>query len=889
MSQPDSAPAATPDPTALPGACAVVLLDEAGRVTAANASASALWRTGPGELIGAHFASLIQFDVVSNEPDWLASNWEIILATALDQSARLTLQPRTGTPRDMLVRLEKNLGPQPGYLATALPLSGPAAPAAGDDASFRLLAEKGVAGFFDLNLQTGRAHYSPAWKKIIGYADAELPDTLDHWRQLIHPDDSSAAPDQLGKKLAVRAKPFVVEFRMKHRLGHWVWIQCTGLQVVGANGELERVIGLHLDITERKELEEISIANDTRMQELSSTGPLGAFELDFAAKLFWFSPVWKKTLGWAEAERAAELATFTAALPPAAAAAGPEVWLLQHAVGQSSFVVPVQLQDKNGRLVPLLFGAHRSLTRKKDLARVTGFICALPEGLAAASGTGLPEGLANEALTALAEGVIIVDDRGRIAYLNAVAARLLCRSAESARSQPVGEVFRLVNRESGRASDDPLDRVLTADKPLPLISEDALVASAEGLAPTPIVWTARAALDPAGKPYGAVIVFRDPNEMNLTPEELVRANRFESLGLLAGGIAHDFNNLLTTIMGGISLGKDTRDYSSLDDSEQACLAAKGLTKQLLTVAKGGGGTLTVQAAKEILTDTLKIAAAGSTAEVTVEVAADTAPVLVDRGQMLQVFQNLVVNALQAMPPLPHRPKVQLRAANLTLAEGQVAPLPAGEYVEFEVRDNGSGIPPQYVAKIFDPFFTTKKHGTGLGLATVLSIVRKHGGQIGLDTAVGVGTAFTVYLPTANRPVEVQARRAASLRFGTGRVLFMDDDPKITSITATMLKSLDYKFDLAKNGEEAITFYKRYLNIGRPYDAVIMDISVVGGMGGEETFKALRELDPDIRAIVSSGYDNDDMAKKFLDLGFCGYLTKPYRVAELGKVLRAVLG
>jgi len=128
-----------------------------------------------------------------------------------------------------------------------------------------------------------------------------------------------------------------------------------------------------------------------------------------------------------------------------------------------------------------------------------------------------------------------------------------------------------------------------------------------------------------------------------------------------------------------------------------------------------------------------------------------------------------------------------------------------------------------------------------------------------------------------------------MRFGTGRVLFMDDDPKITSITATMLQSLDYKFDLAKNGEEAIKFYKRYLNIGRPYDAVIMDISVIGGMGGEETFKAIRELDPDVRAIVSSGYDNDDMAKRFLELGFCGYLTKPYRVADLGKVLKTVLG
>ncbi|MEI7552122.1 MAG: ATP-binding protein [Verrucomicrobiota bacterium] len=889
MSQSPPTPThATPDPIAR-GACAVLWVDEAGRVTAANATAQALWRTGPDELVGEHLVRLIQFDVVSDDADGLAAHWEVLLATALDTSARLAIQPRTGAAQDMLVRLERNLGAAPGYIATALAPAAAAAPAAGDDASFRLLAEKGVAGFFDLNLQTGRAHYSAAWKRILGYAEAELPDTLDHWRQLIHPDDSSAAPDQLGKKLAGRGQPFVVEFRMRHRLGHWVWIQCTGLQVSGANGELERVIGLHLDITERKELEEISIANDTRLQELSGTGPLGAFELDFAAKTFWFSPAWKKLLGWGEAERAPELATFTTALPAAEAAAGPEVWLLQHAVGQPSFVVPVQLQTKQGQLLPLLLGAHRTLTRKRDLARVTGFICALPANLTAPAAAGLPAGLASEALAAVAEGVLIVDERGRIAFVNAVAARLLSRSAESTRGQPVGEVFRLVNRESHRASDDPLDRVLTATHPLPLISEDALAGPAEGLAPTPIVWTARAAHDPAGKPYGAVIVFRDPNEMTLTPEELVKANRFESLGLLAGGIAHDFNNLLTTIMGGISLGKDTRDYSSLDDSEQACLAAKGLTRQLLTIAKGGAGTLSVQPAQDLLADSVKLAGAGSTAEITVEVAAGTAPVQVDRGQLLQVFQNLVVNALQAMPPAPHRARVELRARNLTLAADQVAPLPPGDYVEFEVRDNGSGIPPQHVAKIFDPFFTTKKHGTGLGLATVLSIVRKHGGQIGLDTAEGAGTAFTVYLPTANRPVEVQARRAASLRFGTGRVLFMDDDPKITAITATMLKSLDYKFDLAKNGEEAITFYKRYLNIGRPYDAVIMDISVVGGMGGEETFQALRELDPDLRAIVSSGYDNEEMARKFLALGFCGYLTKPYRVAELGKLLRTVLG
>jgi CheY-like chemotaxis protein len=219
----------------------------------------------------------------------------------------------------------------------------------------------------------------------------------------------------------------------------------------------------------------------------------------------------------------------------------------------------------------------------------------------------------------------------------------------------------------------------------------------------------------------------------------------------------------------------------------------------------------------------------------------------------------------------------------------VPSLPAGDYVEFEVRDNGSGIKPEHVAKIFDPFFTTKKHGTGLGLATVLSIVRKHGGQIGLDTQLGVGTAFTVYLPKADKPVEVQARKAASLRFGTGRILFMDDDAKISTLTATMLQSLDYKFDLAKDGDEAIALYKRYLNIGRPYDAVIMDLTVVGGMGGEECFAELKKLDPDVRAIVASGYDNDEMARQFLDRGWCGYLTKPYRVTELGKILKQVLG
>jgi two-component system, cell cycle sensor histidine kinase and response regulator CckA len=875
----------TPEP------CAVLALDPAGRVTAANSSARALWQTGDRELVGEHFASLIQFEVLSDEPEWLEAQWAVLLANALDKSAPLAVQPREGAPRDALVRIEKNLGPSAGYVVTVQPPS--ATEILAEDEStvaFRLLAEKGAVGFFDLHLKAGRVRFSPAWKKILGYKDDELPDTLEIWHKLIHADDSAASPDKIGKKFTVGARPFNVEFRMYHRLEHWVWVQCVGLQMISPAGEVERVIGFQLDITERKELEEASVVNDARLQDLSDSGPLGAFELDFAGNAFWFSTAWRKILGYTGSAFTHDLASLGRVLPETEVVTDPGAWLLSLSPEKNELLECVTLRAENGSPVPVLLGLHRTLNRKRELMRAVGFICALPDSLCGAAAPGaVPATLATEALNVLSEAVLAVNPEGAVVFANAAALRLLRLVPEQLLQHPASEVFRLVNRQSGHPSGDPRERARTADSPLPLISDDALV-SLSGEASMPVVWTARAARGPDGKPRGVVIVFRNPDEMNLTPEELVRANRFESLGVLAGGIAHDFNNLLATILGSLSLAKDSHDYALLDDAEAACLNAKGLAKQLLAVAKGGGGAQsTVIPAREILEDSVKIAGAGAAAVITVAVAEGTGGILADRAQILQVFQNLVLNALQAMPPPPHPARIEVRAQNVTLKEKKVPPLPAGEYVEFEVRDNGSGIKPEHRKKIFDAFFTTKKHGTGLGLATVISIVRKHGGQIGLDTQEGVGTAFTVYLPRAEQEAELQARKAPSLRFGTGRILFMDDDARISELTGTMLGSLDYKYDLAKNGEEAIALYQRYLNIGRPYDVVIMDITVIGGMGGEEAFKALRKIDPDVRAIVSSGYDNDDMARRFLDMGFCGYLTKPYRVIDLGKILKTVLG
>ena len=880
---------------------AVLVLDGSGKVTSANQEARILWQSGAGELIGEFFPDLFALDIVSDEPEMQEAQWDILLAALLEKRAILSVQPREGAPHPMAVRAEKALGPAGGYIVVIEPPleTSALAPAPSDEqaAALQLFAEKGPVGFFDLKLKDRKVLYSPAWKRMLGYLDSELADTYDAWLGLLHPEDTAAAPDKAGRKLKVGARPFSVEFRMKHKAGHWAWVHCVGLQLVNSAGELERVIGIHVDATERKETEESAIAGESRLMALTDDGSLAAFEVDYAGESSWFSGAWLRLLGGLP-EPSNGPAALTDAFSPEECPEGVEAWLLSQAPGQSSFSRTVHLRTRDNRSVPCLLGITRTVTRKRTLSRVVGFAHPLADASAPAPIPAQKEvapqaqppansDVLEEILATIAEGVIATDGQGSVLFANATAARILGQPAEAIAGRPLDQVFALVDRQSGKAGDNPADRALSASGPLPLIGDQAVV-GANGQA-IPVVWTARATFGADAKPRGIVIVFRNPDEMILTPEELIKANRFESLGLLAGGISHDFNNLLTTILGGLSLAKDNRDLSKLGDAERACIAAKGLTKQLLAFTKGGSGVKTVCASKDILEDAVKIASAGSTAVITVHAEDGIGAVQVDRPQILQVFQNLIVNALQAMPPSPHQARVQLRAANATIREGQIASLPAGSYVEFEVRDNGSGIKPEHLEKIWDPFFTTKKHGTGLGLATVLSIVRKLGGEIGLQSTIGEGTVFSIFLPMADQPVEVQARPAPSLRFGTGRVLFMDDDEHICNLTASMLQSLDYKFDIAKRGEEAITLYKRYQNIGRPYDAVIMDLTVVGGLGGEETFRALHELDPDVRAIVSSGYDNEDMAKQYLDMGFCGYLTKPYRVTDLGKVLKAVLG
>jgi len=877
----------------------VLVLDTDGRILVSSAAARSLWQAAPTELVNDFFPNLFAFEVVSRESGWVQSQWEVLLSAALDQSISLKLQPKEAAALDCLVHIEK-AGDEPvRYLAfinlpaQVAPPPSPAltaSPFGGADDFIAQLKERSPLGFFDLNFVKNEVYYSPAWKRMLGYADAALPNTYDSWLALIHPDDSAAAPDRQGKGGATGSRPFSLEFRMKHAKGHYVWVQSVGLQLFGPNGALQRVTGAHLDVSDRKEFEEASLRAEERLLQLSDRGRVGVFDLDFTNGLCWLSPGFKSLLGYNESDLPDTLESFLLTLPMDETVGGVQAYFLAQHPSQIAYFDTLRLRHREGREVLVHAGIVRQISRRKELNRVLGFAVPLPEGASlTAAAPASPSALPAEQLAALLaeihEGVLLTDANGQVILLNAKAEQLLGRASAQCLNQNASEIFQLVHRESGQPGESPIDKALTTGDSTTLSTEFALDLGAPR--PMPVAYSTRAMIDAAGKPTGVVVVFRNPDEMSLTPEELVRSNRFESLGQLAGGIAHDFNNLLTTILGGVSMAKDVRDSSGLENSERACLAAKGLSKQLLTFAKGGTAVRQVAKPADILKDAVRLAAAGSTVKIELNVNPETATICVDRAQILQVFQNLIINAIQAMAT--GQGNIWITAANVQLHEGEIAPLPAGTYVAVEVRDNGSGIKPEHLEKIFHPFFTTKKTGTGLGLATVLSIVKRHGGQMGIASEVGVGTAFTVYLPQADKPEEIEARRPASLRFGTGRVLFMDDDENICSLTGGMLESLGYKYDIARHGEEAVQFYKRYLNIGRPYDAVIMDLTIIGGMGGEQTFKLLRELDPEVRAIIASGYDNDDMARQFLDMGFCGYLTKPYRVGDLGKIIRTVLG
>ncbi|GBE13486.1 blue-light-activated protein [bacterium BMS3Abin13] len=393
-----------------------------------------------------------------------------------------------------------------------------------------------------------------------------------------------------------------------------------------------------------------------------------------------------------------------------------------------------------------------------------------------------------------------------------------------------------------------------------------------------------------GKPLYSQCIFRDVTEKRKMEEEILKTQKLESIGVFAGGLAHDFNNLLTAILGNISLAKATIAENTplagrLKKAEKASLRAKGLTQQLLTFAKGGAPIKKLSGIADLVRDSVDFSLRGSNVKQEYQFAPDLWTAAVDEDQLSQVVQNLVINAGQAMPD---GGSLTVKGKNITLGSDNHTGLPAGRYLLLTVADEGYGISRQDQDKIFDPYFSRKESGSGLGLAVAYAIMKKHDGRITVDSVPGTGTTFSLYLPAARPRFEKTGKQQHEESTTGGHILIMDDENMVRDVAAEMLDFLGYTNSSAKNGEQAITLYLAALSQGKPFDAVLMDLTIPGGMGGKETMARLLEIDPQATGIASSGYANDPIMANFTDYGFSAVIPKPYEMDELRTTLAQAL-
>ena len=390
---------------------------------------------------------------------------------------------------------------------------------------------------------------------------------------------------------------------------------------------------------------------------------------------------------------------------------------------------------------------------------------------------------------------------------------------------------------------------------------------------------------------GGVSVFlRDVTDRKRVEEERLTTGKLESLGTLAGGIAHDLNNLLTVISGNIGLaqieapGSPANLLSFLSRAGEAAQHAAQLSNQLLTFSKGGTPLKRVVSISDLVTQAAEFSLHGSNLRSDLDIQAGLWRSPVDPAQIEQVINALIINAREAMPS---GGIVRVSARNLEIDANSGLPIRPGRYVQVQVADNGRGIQKRLVTKIFDPYFTTKSTGTGLGLSISYSVVKKHGGLLHLERTSADGSTFTFYLPATDSepPVPEPTLENEIFSFNHQRVLVMDDEAAIRDLTSELLGTLGYKVTTAPDGAEALKKYELAMRTGETFQAVILDATIRGGMGGVATMERLRDLDPNVTAIICSGYSDDAALAEFLTYGFRAALPKPFTRHELANVLQ----
>ncbi|MCK4501830.1 MAG: cache domain-containing protein, partial [Desulfuromonadales bacterium] len=495
-------------------------------------------------------------------------------------------------------------------------------------------------------------------------------------------------------------------------------------------------------------------------------------------------------------------------------------------------------------------------------------------------------------LHSIVDGVITTDMDGRIGLINQVAETLTGWNQTTAAGKALEDIFTLSQeKDRGSAGNELTEKQFAEFNGI--VESRALLTSKNG-EEYQVSISSAPLRDTEGEVRGRVIVFRDETERLKTEKELFKAKKLESVGVLAGGIAHDFNNILAGLFGNIELAnrkipEDHAAYPYMQVAHQALDRATSLTKQLLTFAKGGEPILEAVSAQQVITEIVQFNLSGSQVKAVFGLPDELWPIKADKGQFGQVIENLTINAKHAMPL---GGTLYINGENISIENGNAPTMISGDCIKLSVRDEGVGMTADLLDKIFDPYFTTKQTGSGLGLAAVRSIVEKHNGRINVESEPGYGTTFTIYLPADKDPRDIAKKPnqepSTALLPATGRVLIVDDEELVQNVLVEMLAIIGCSADIADKGEAGKEKYLAAQNAGVPYALVIMDLTIPGGMGGEEATKEILAIDPDAKIIASSGYSTDPIMARFLDYGFSGRIVKPFRLDDVKREMYRVL-
>jgi PAS domain S-box-containing protein len=633
-----------------------------------------------------------------------------------------------------------------------------------NEAVLRDILENSLAGYWDWNIVTGDEYMSPAFKKMFGYEDHELPNRVESWQKLIFNEDLPAVLEKFNAHVKSHGKiPYHNEVRYRHKNGSAVWVICSGTVIEWDDmGNPLRMAGCHINITDRKLLEE-SYKNSKEYYE--------------------------------------------------------------------------QL-------------------------------------------------LANSF-----DGMVILDKNGIQKYVSKSVKNLLGFDPEELTNIPVIE--QMIHHDDRQAVESAFMQVLKGSS--------AQVQYRHRHKNGDWIWLEARANNQLSNPIvnGVLVTTRDITDRKKAEEDLKLAalehetlnrqfnqiQKLDSLGILAGGIAHDFNNLLGGIFGYIDLAADGTKEKNTETYLAKALAtmerARGLTGQLLTFSKGGAPVKRIETLCQFVEDTVRFALSGTNVSPSFKIAPDLWACEIDKNQIGQVIDNIVINAAQAMSG---GGRIEITAQNVTFTERQQLLLEAGTYVSVCIRDWGIGMPQAVLDKIFDPFFTTKEKGHGLGLATSYSIIKRHGGTIDITSQPGNGSTFTFYLPAIPGPNGIDNAIKLSDHHGTGTFLVMDDEQVILDAAGDMLKCMGYSVKTVFDGNDAVAFFNSELSAGRTIAGALFDLTIPGSLGGKDAVARIREFDNKTPIYVISGYADDPVMADPEKYGFNGSICKPFRKMLLAELL-----